>query len=309
MFWPANAATKRSTILLIAAVAAAVLLAAILVWPLLQRNLLFVQIAAQMAGTPGECAGQLAGGAALDVRSRGLAAYACGEYGKAAALLAEDETGLPAAVLNSYFEVESLLKAGDYAAAVEELKDAETRSLFETRGLDQQAVSDLTLVVDAGSTDPRIYYTLGRLSSQENPEQAGDFYARGLQLDSERNTAPAQLALAFVARRDQEWQAMAAAYGSAVEYADGPNLKCEILNEAASMTMFEAADGEQALVWAAQLRDLCPWLLDGWIHLIYFNSYLGRSDEALQWYDMAQQTRFAGLSVLEDARNYVLANQ
>lgn len=75
------------------------------------------------------------------------------------------------------------------------------------------------------------------------------------------------------------------------------------------MTMFEAADGEQALVWAAQLRDLCPWLLDGWIHLIYFNSYLGRSDEALQWYDMAQQTRFAGLSVLEDARNYVLANQ
>lgn len=310
MSWRVSAFTKHSLLGIGVAAALAAMLAVGIATPHLQHNLLFLQIAAQLAGAPGECGSDGAAGAAsLDARSRGLAAYACGEFAAAAASLADAAGSGPYGVINRYFRINSLLAADQSAAAVAELGDSEVRSLFETRGLDLQVERDLLLAVEAGSVDPRVYYTLGEMNSLAQPALAVDYYERGLQHDPARNTAQAQLALAFVARQQHDWPLVQQAYQAAVRYENEPSQRCTILEQAATMSMFEAQNSEQAIAWAQQLRDFCPWTINGWLHLIYFNAYAGHNDQALLWYADAQLTRFAGASALEEARNYVLQNK
>lgn len=309
MSWLTNTPANLNKLIVVLAVALAVSLLALMVAPHWQHNLLFLQISRQLAGDQAGCTDEAAQATGLDARSRGMAAYACAAYDRAADILSDASASDPGELSNRYYHVESLLRTGEQALAVKQLADPEVRRLFETRALDQLDENVLALVADAGSTDPKVYYALGRLNSREEPIAAAGYYERGLRLDAARETAQAQLALAFVARQRQEWQPVQEAYQNAVMYADLATLKCDILNEAAGTAMFEANDGERALLWAAQLRDLCPWLPDGWLHLIYFNAYLGRSNQALLWYDEAQETRFAGSAVLEEARDYVLKNQ
>jgi hypothetical protein len=286
------------------------LLSAVVLLPDLHHNLLFLRLLACVSEPLDECQADPAVSiAGLDMRSRAMVEFASRNFTETARIYGDAEESSLHFPLDDYFHVESLIRAGDNAAAVEALNDVEVRRLFEKRGIDLEDEIYLSLAIQAGSANPHVYYSLGDLNREAQPARAIADYIEGLARDTARDTPQAQLAAAYVARQQKAWPQVEAAFQAAVEYTSEPNQLCDIFDEAATVAMFEAQDGARAVAWAEQLQSRCPWRIDGLLHLIYFNTYLGRNEQALVWYDAAQSTRFAGSPLLEEARQYVLHNR